>query len=95
MAERAILSDVELLQHFGVARSTISAGQLWATLLDQLRREDASLDDLFAPLQIILESGTLATRICTALGKSFSAESLANVYHEVGESLKQWEPFCP
>ncbi len=94
-AERAIVTDPDLLQHFGVADSSISAGRLWASLLDRLRAEDASLDALFAPLQIILQSGTLATRICTALGEKFSTESLADVYHEVAASLQQWEPFQP
>jgi glutamate---cysteine ligase / carboxylate-amine ligase len=94
-AERATLTDTAWLSHFGCTAPQIKAGELWSVLLSQLRRDDPVLDDLFAPLQIILENGTLATRICTALGKQFSPEALVDVYHEVAESLKQWEPFQP
>jgi hypothetical protein len=95
MAERAIVTDPQLLRHFGIEQQSISAGRLWTTLLEELRRDDAVLDDLFAPLQIILQSGTLATRICTALGKSFSPAGLSDVYREVGESLQLWGSFQP
>ncbi len=94
-AEHAVIDNPSLLNHFGIHQSTPTGQQVWTTILDRLRREDAAVADLFAPLQIILESGTLASRICTALGPEFSTESLADVYREVAESLKQWEPFLP
>ena len=94
-AEKAVIDDPQLLAQFGIAESELTGKQLWRRLLNQLRREDSTLDDLFAPLQIILDTGTLASRICTALGAEFSRESLADVYREVGESLEQWEPFQP
>ena len=94
-AELAVIDNPRLLSHFGIHQPRLTGKQVWTTLLDQLRRQDAAVADLFAPLQIILESGTLASRICTALGPEFSSESLADVYREVAESLKQWEPFLP
>jgi glutamate---cysteine ligase / carboxylate-amine ligase len=92
-AEHAIIDDAELLAHFGITESKLSARQLWSKLLTQRRSADTSLAHLFAPIEIILDKGTLASRICTALGKNFSHESLKDVYREVGDSLKQWEPF--
>ena len=94
-AEHALIDDEQLLSHFGITESNLTGKQVWKKLIGQLRREDTALDDLFAPLQIILDSGTLASRICLALGPEFSRESLVDVYREVGESLKQWEPFLP
>ena len=81
--------------HFGITESKMTARKLWTKLLDQLRREDTTLAHLFAPLEIILSNGTLASRICAALGTEFSRESLEDVYREVGDSLRQWEPFQP
>jgi gamma-glutamyl:cysteine ligase YbdK (ATP-grasp superfamily) len=94
-AEHTIISDTQLLGLFGVKESQLTGKQLWARLLGELRLEDSALDDLFAPLQVILTTGTLASRICTALGQEFSRESLVDIYREVGDSLTQWEPFQP
>jgi len=93
--ETAMIDDAQLLSLFGRTEPKLTAKKLWDRLLNQLRREDTTLDDLFAPLQIILDTGTLAARICTALGPDFTRESLIDVYREVGESLRQWEPFQP
>ncbi|QDV21949.1 glutamate-cysteine ligase family protein [Aureliella helgolandensis] len=92
-AENATIEDAGYLQHFGIRKSSITAGQLWSTLLGELRREDATLDNLFAPIQIILESGTLATRITHALGPQFSRERLADVYRDLADCLHRWVPF--
>ncbi len=94
-AENAVIQDAELLSHFGVRAKSISARNLWFQLLQELRKDDTTLDNLFAPLTIILEKGTLASRISTALGRQFTRDGLANVYREVADSLTTWEPFQP
>jgi glutamate---cysteine ligase / carboxylate-amine ligase len=94
-AEHTVVEDTEFLSHFGITDLKLSTHRIWTKVLGQLRREDTNLAFLFAPLEIILENGTLASRICTALGKTFSHDSLVDVYREVGGCLKQWEPFQP
>ena len=94
-AEGCVIENGELLRHFGIDKPKITAKKLWATLLEQLRRTDLSLNNLFAPLEVILETGTLATRIKRGLGPEFSRTRLVDVYREVADCLVQWEPFQP
>ncbi len=94
-AENAVIEDSAFLTAFGFDRSRCKASELWSRLLDRMRREDTTLDNLYAPLQVISEHGTLATRICDALGDEFSSEDLVNVYDQVADCLDHWEPFQP
>lgn len=93
--ERANVGSLRFLEHFGCDKSSTTAGELWSELLDGLKRDDFTLNSLFAPLEIIGRHGTLATRICTALGSDFSQEELHDVYDQVGDCLDRWEPFQP
>lgn len=94
-AERATIEDAAFLAHFGVSKSKISARRLWAKILSEVRSSDTSLDGLFAPLEVILESGSLASRIQHALGPDFSKERLFDVYRELADCLVRWESFQP
>ncbi len=94
-AECAWIESPDYLSHFGFKRVRCRGSELWAHLFNRLQREDTTLDSLFAPLEIIAEHGTLATRICTALGSEFSLEDLKDVYEEVADCLDHWEPFQP
>ncbi len=94
-AERAWIDSPDFLKHFGFQRGRCRGRELWAHLFKHLQREDITLDSLFAPLEIIAEHGTLASRICTALGDAFAMEDLKDVYEEVADCLDHWEPFQP
>lgn len=94
-AENTKLSNREYLTQFGITASSISVRKLWSKLLHDRRREDPMLDSLFAPLEIILETGTLASRISSALGPDFSAARLFDVYSELADCLVQWQSFQP
>ncbi|MCS7465969.1 glutamate-cysteine ligase family protein [Stieleria sp. ICT_E10.1] len=94
-AENAKIDSPDYLKLFGYPRSSCRAGDLWAFLLERMKRNDEVLDSLFAPLQVITDQGTLATRICAALGKKFTLDDLKDVYDEVADSLDHWEPFQP
>jgi hypothetical protein len=63
--------------------------------LERVRKSDSSLDNQDAPIEIIQQYGTLATRICRALGETFTPEDLHSVYDEVSDCLNTWEPFQP
>lgn len=92
-AEHAIIDDSDFLALFNVQKSSCTIGDLWRTLLEQVRRDDASLSSLYAPIEIILECGTLATRILAALDDDFDREQLHNVYDQIADCLDHWEPF--
>lgn len=94
-AERAVITDTEFLRLFSIDGSRIEAGLLWQHLFERLRPHDSALDSLFAPLQIIADQGTLATRIKSALGREFTRDDLVNVYEQVADCLEHWEPFSP
>jgi hypothetical protein len=93
--EGAKITDAQFLKLLGLTSSGMSARAVWGKLLDRRRRQDRTLDNLFAPLEIILERGTLATRIRSALGASFSSAALRDVYGELADCLTRWQPFSP
>jgi glutamate---cysteine ligase / carboxylate-amine ligase len=95
LGETAVIADRGFLEHFGIAKSSIGAGQLWQKLMEVLRPDDRVLNNLSAPLEIILENGTLASRIKAALGKDFTRSALVDVYREIADCLVRWQPFLP
>ncbi len=94
-AEHTIIEDQEFLRHFGISAASIRCGDLWQHLVKTLRSEDSSLDSLMAPLKIILEHGTLSTRILKIVGDSFSHDELHDAYDQVADCLQQWQPLMP
>ena len=81
--EAAMVADADYLRCLGVARPC-SAGELWRRLADAL------LDPVPAPLQTILEQGTLARRILRALD---SGRPLESVYGSLGDCLDRGTMF--
>jgi len=94
-AENARIDSAEYLKLFGFPRSRCRASELWEHLFRRLRPNDLVLDRLFEPLETISQHGTLASRICTALGDSFSMQDLKQVYEQVADCLDRREPFQP
>lgn len=94
-AENAVIDDATYLRALGIESTSSTAGAIWKSLLTRLRRNDVALDGLFAPLEIIQQDGTLATRITRALGPQFTREDLQDVYHQLADCLDVWEPFQP
>ncbi len=94
-AENAIVDDPVFLAALGVEPRRCRAGELWRQLLERVRHQDTSLSSLYAPLEIIAQHGTLATRIAAALGESSSADDLRNVYDQLADCLDRGEPFQP
>ncbi|MGB7344821.1 MAG: glutamate-cysteine ligase family protein [Pirellulaceae bacterium] len=92
-AEHALIDDKEFLALFNVQKTSCTVHELWRELLDRVRPNDTSLSSLYAPIQIIMDQGTLATRIRNSLGESFTDEELHNVYDQIADCLDNWEPF--
>ncbi|TWU46998.1 carboxylate-amine ligase [Rubripirellula reticaptiva] len=94
-AENALIDNADFLAMFDIQKSSCTARQLWGVLLERVRRDDTALANLYAPIEIIMEQGTLATRIRTSLGENFDHEELHNVYDQIADCLDTWEPFQP
>ncbi|WP_153559000.1 glutamate-cysteine ligase family protein [Roseimaritima sediminicola] len=94
-AEAAVIDDAAFLNLFGITQPEITAADLWAELLGRLRKQDATLEALISPLQIILHHGSLATRIRYALGAEPTREKLREVYRRLGDCLVHDQPLLP
>lgn len=92
-AEKTVIRDEQFLVQFGVKKTEITAGELWALLIKTARKVDSGLDSVAAPLEIIQQHGTLSTRILEALGNSFTQDDLRDVYAEIGDCLYRWEAY--
>ena len=94
-AENAVIDDESYLRAFGVRERRLSAGELW----NQLRREvwpaGSTRDAAFrGPIDGILRSGTLSTRIRRVAGPEPPSENLFEVYFELARCLEEGESFA-
>ncbi|KAA1259196.1 Carboxylate-amine ligase YbdK [Rubripirellula obstinata] len=92
-AEHAVIDDAKFLALFNVQKSSCTTRDLWEVLLGRARRDDTTLSNLYAPIEIIMDQGTLATRIRVSLGEKFDHEELHSVYDQIADCLDTWEPF--
>lgn len=82
--DQAVISDGDYLALFGCDRSTKSVKQLWEKLYVD---HEALLGDYQAPLQLILEKGSLARRLLGKLAGRFDRSNLRSVYQELALCL--------
>ena len=81
--ERALLDDPTYLRAFGLRRDRVTAGQLWAHLVERCppAREHAE------PLDVILRHGPLARRMLTRVG-TVARPTLESLCRELSECLR-------
>ena len=91
----AVIDHQPWLEMFGLKPRRWKAGEIWEQLAEQLRRDEPQLDDLFGPLEVIFQHGSLSRRIGRALGPAFSPADLHDVFSELAQCLRQWQPFIP
>jgi gamma-glutamyl:cysteine ligase YbdK (ATP-grasp superfamily) len=91
--ERTMIEDAEYFKALGAPVTSCRAGELWRILLERVRRDDTALSTLYAPIEIICEHGTLATRIRKSLGKKFTRDDLHSVYDQLADCLVEGHPF--
>ncbi|MFN8340967.1 MAG: glutamate-cysteine ligase family protein [Cyclobacteriaceae bacterium] len=90
--ETEILSS-EYLALFGI-REFATAGEIWATIVDQLKKRNHELLDQWKPeLDVLLREGNLASRILRVAGQS--PEELKKVYARLCGCLQQNKMFIP
>ncbi|MEZ4484633.1 MAG: glutamate-cysteine ligase family protein [Syntrophotaleaceae bacterium] len=86
-----LIEDSEYLDCFGVRDAQTSVVDLWKRLYEQL--ESDIPPDYRAPLELILNSGSLARRILTALPQNFNRDELNSVYRRLADCLSAGEMF--
>lgn len=86
-AENTLIDDESYLALFGIQEKSITAGELWNLLLKGKK--------LHPELQIILNQGTLASRILWACQNNYSKSNLASVYRKLCECLQEGKMFIP
>jgi len=92
-AEKTLIDDPAYLSIFGVNKP-VAAGDLWKRILE-LAGPARRLAPWHSELNVILEYGSLATRILKSLGDRYSHENLQNVYRSLSVSLRENKVFQP
>jgi gamma-glutamyl:cysteine ligase YbdK (ATP-grasp superfamily) len=94
-AGTATLSDADYLRRVGLPVEHCTARELWQHLLDHAVFGREEQEQWREPLELILETGTLARRIVTAVGADYSRDSLREVYRRLARCLARGELFHP
>lgn len=84
-AEQASIEDTRYLALFGLDGGTLTAGALWARLIEGFAAAGLLAGRWLAPLQLIIERGPLARRLAAALDDD--PGRLRGVYRELCECL--------
>lgn len=94
-AEDAMIDDRAYLEVFGFrGAAPCTAGDLWRHLAEELLSHDHSVSrELKSALHLVLEHGTLATRLTRALGPDPDRTRLARVYRRLCDCLQHGEMF--
>jgi len=96
LAENAIISDPDYLDVLGFPeRSATTSGDLWRYLVESVSAQDPEYGKWRDPITVILDHGTLASRIVSAVGPSPPRERLREVYGELCDSLACNQMFGP
>lgn len=92
----AIISDPAYLQRLGMPGGRCTAHELWTHLLEASLFADAGAAAPWRePLRLILDQGTLARRLMTAVGADYRRESLREVYGRLCRCLARDSLFRP
>lgn len=93
-AERAVIDDPEYLHTFGLEAESCTAGRLWRHLFASAVAAGLPAE-FVAPLETILDHGSLATRIARALGPAPDRARIAEVYESLCTCLERGRIFAP
>ncbi|MBN2326644.1 MAG: glutamate--cysteine ligase, partial [Candidatus Omnitrophica bacterium] len=88
-AENAVIQDRNYLALFGMGEAC-TAKELWEHILSRALNEDS---EFAPPLRLMLEQGSLASRILRRLGDDDSMENIAAVYGELADCLEAGRMF--
>lgn len=89
--ENALIEDSAYMQMFGLDPEPLSAGELWAFLLPDIRQQ-LSLDQ-YQIISKIIANGSLSSRIRKALGQQPGQEKTISVYRQLADCLEKNQLF--
>lgn len=89
--EEAVLEDPAYLGLFGMEGARATVAEVWRHLASEV--EARLTPDAREAVALILEEGTLSTRILRALGPDVDRDGLVRVYRRLAESLSRNELF--
>jgi carboxylate-amine ligase len=93
-AEQAVITDASYLEFFGLPPVPCHASELWRRLIHDWWKEEPEQHDIWsAPLNVLLERGTLARRIQRAVGEDCSRAHLEELYRSLCDCLRHGRPF--
>lgn len=92
-AEHTPINDADYLALFEFDGTATTAGELWRTLLNSLRRESPDLDRFWQPLETIFGQGSLSTRIRQHLGTEPTKGQIRSTYQRLADCLTDWKSF--
>lgn len=95
-AQDAVIANAEYLSVFGYPEKTAKAGQLWRHILDVMLKESNGVLERWKPqLDVIIDQGTLASRIVNAVDKRNLSGGVVSVYKELSSCLADNRMFIP
>lgn len=87
-AQDALILNSEYLGVFGYPDKSAKAGELWRHILELMLRDNNNVLQKWKPqLDVIINKGTLATRILNSLDHGGSRDSVVSVYKELSACL--------
>ncbi|UXX77681.1 glutamate-cysteine ligase family protein [Reichenbachiella carrageenanivorans] len=93
-AENTVIADAAYLQVFGMTQEQATAKELWVHLLELVKvHHPVFIGPWLDTLHQILEGGTLASRILTALDGIYTEDNIKLVYNELADCLSNNEIF--
>ncbi|MGH8118982.1 MAG: carboxylate-amine ligase, partial [Gammaproteobacteria bacterium] len=93
-AEQAVIRDKDYLKLFAFPDKQCEAHELWQYLLESgTAQGNQPAAEILAALKTILAEGTLARRICTAIGRDMRKTRLEETYRRLCQCLAAGELF--
>lgn len=94
-AEQAVITNKDYLLVFGFYGEQATAGQLWKHLVDSMATEDGTVKKFRPVLDVILDQGTLATRMLKAMSGDPQRAGLLVTYKKLAACLEENKMFIP
>jgi carboxylate-amine ligase len=86
--ESAIISDSSYLEALGLSSGRFSATEIWKQIIQKSFKRKQFLSANFSrPLEIILNEGTLSSRILRNAGPDPSRAVIRDIYHKMCDCL--------
>ncbi len=95
--ENSVIEDAEYLKIFNYTeKNKCSAGDLWKYLIKEIKDSfNPNRENWIEVMELILEFGTLSSRIIKSLNKNFSNDNIIQTYRKLSDSLVANKIFIP